>query len=172
MKVFLRKHINESYHTKSKRNTSIDHMNNIFMTPSDEFNDELGKFEYDAVPEKMSYRDLMLSYDDFCANYIDAYNTEDEHWTFLYQDGSIINQDGDNGKIYVGDNRWDRRLEKRNEKKLPYDERFKPIQKRNLIAIIYSNGDGEWYWYKNEYGKELLMNYTDWSFEQLGDEWL
>lgn len=154
-----------------RNNIGVDHMSNVFMTPEDVYDIERGKWEYNSVPEKMSYEWLIRSYEDFCFNYIDAFDTEDEHWTFIYENGNIINQDGDNGKQWVGD-RWNRRLEKRNEKKLPKEERFKPIQRRGLSAIIYSNGVGEWYWYKNEYGKELLVEYTGWSFEQLGDEWL
>jgi hypothetical protein len=167
----LYKSVNESYHTKSKRNVDIEYMDNVFMTPSDEYDTESGKFEYDFVPEKMSYSDMMLRYDDFCSNYIDAYDTEDEHWTFIYQNGQIVNQDGDNGKIQVGYG-YDRTTVKRNEKALPIEERFKPIQKRGLVAMIYSDGDEERYWYKNVLGKELLTDYTGWSFEQPGDEWL
>lgn len=164
--------IKESYHPKSKRNTEVEHMDNVFMTPSDEWDEESGKWEYDFVPEKMSYFDMLGFYDDFCSNYIDAFDTSDDHWTFIYQNGDVITQDGDNGKMYVGEDRWSRRLEKRNEKKLPKEERFKPVSRRGIVAIIWSNSDEERYWYKNEYGKELLVEYTGWSFEQLGDEWL
>lgn len=169
--IYLRRKINESYYPKSKRNKDVDHMDNLFMTPEDEFNSESGKFENDYVPEKMSYSDLIAYYEDFCSNYIDAFNTEDDHWTFIYENGNIINQDGDNGKLWIGD-RWNRRLEKRNEKNLPIEERFKPISRRGLIAIIWSNSDSEHYWYKNSYGKELLVDYTGWSFEQPGDDWI
>lgn len=164
--------ITEAYYPKSKRNKDIEHMDNVFMKPEDDFDNETGKWEYDFVPEKMSYSDLIGFYEDFCSNYIDAFNTEDEHWTFIYENGEIVNQDGDNGKMYVGEDRWSRRLEKRNEKKLSKEERFRPISRRGLVAIIWSNGEEERYWYKNEYGKELLVEYTGWSFEQLGDEWL
>ena len=165
--------LNEAYYpNKRKSNNEIGHMDNVFMTPSDDFDNETGKWVNDFVPEKTSYSNMMSWYNDFCSNYIDSYNTEDDHWTFIYQNGEIINQDGDNGKMYVGDNRWDRSIERRNEKKLPKEERFKPIQKRGLIAIIYSNGDGEWFWYKNAFGKELLVDYTGWSFEQFGDDWI
>lgn len=167
------KFINEAYYPKSKRNDNIDHMDNLFMTPNDEFDNETGKWSENnfPLPEKASYSNLIGWYNDFCSNFIDAYNTEDEHWTFIYQSGEIINQDGDNGKTVVGD-RWNKRIEKRNEKILPQEEKFKPVQRRNISAIIYSNGDGEWYWYKDNYGKELLIDYTGWNFEELGDDWL
>ena len=173
MKIFLRrKNINEAYYPKSKRNKDVEYMDNVFMTPEDDFDNETGKWEYNTVPEKMSYSDMIGFYEDFCSNYMDAFDTSDDHWTFIYQNGEIVNQDGDNGKMYVSDNRWDRRLEKRNEKALPKENRFKPISRRGLIAIIWSNGDEERYWYKDNYGKELLIDYTGWSFEQFGDNWI
>ena len=56
--------------------------------------------------------------------------------------------------------------------KLSVEERFKPISRRGIVAIIWSNGDEERYWYKDNYGKELLIDYTGWSFEQSGDSWI
>jgi hypothetical protein len=165
--------ITEAYYpNKRESNKSVDHMQRVFMTPEDEFDSESGRWEYEGVPERMSYSDMIGFYEDFCSNYIDAFNTEDDHWTFIYDNGDIINQDGDNGKMYVGEDRWSRRLEKRNEKKLPREERFKPVSRRGLVAIIWSNSDEERYWYKNEKGEMLLLDYTGWNFEQFGDDWL
>lgn len=161
--------INEHYYPKSKRNYANDHMDNVFMTPSDEFDSETGKFEYDAVPEKTSYRDLILRYEDFCTNYIDAYDTSDEHWTFLYENDEVITQDGDNGKYYDS---FERRYIKRNERKLDPEDRFKAAPRRGCVAIIHSDSFGEYYWYKNFIGKEKLIEYTGWSFEQPGDDWI
>lgn len=169
--IYLRRKINEAYYPKSKRNKNIEYMDNVFMTADDEFNSETGKFEYDNVPEKMSYSDLIGHYADFCSNYIDSYNTEDEHWTFIYENGNIINQDGDNGKIQNGYG-YNMTIVKRIEKKLPPEDRFKPVSRRGLVAIIWNNGWEERYWYKNFYGKELLVDYTGWSFEQPGDDWI
>lgn len=167
--IILRRKINEGYYPKSEKNNKKDHMDNVFMVPSDEFDFESGKFESDAVPEKQSYYDLMSLYMDFCSNYIDAYDTEDYHWTFIYENGNIINQDGDNGKYYDS---YLRKYVKRIEKNLDAEDRFKAVPRRGLVAIIYSDGWGDYYWYKNDYGKELLVDYTGWSFEQPGDAWL
>lgn len=169
--------ITEAYHQKSKRNNNIEHMDRVFMTPEDEWDNESGKWEYDFVPEPMSYSDLMGWYDDFCLNYKEAFDTEDEHWTFIYDNKvffndeytNIINQNGDKGKYYDG---FEHRYVKRVEKNLPLEERFNSVPKRGLVAIIWSNGDEDRFWYKNNLGKELLVDYTGWSFEQLGDEWL
>lgn len=167
--IYLRRKINEAYYPKSRYNKDTSHMNNVFMTPSDEFDTETGKFEEDAVPEKMSYSELIGRYEDFCSNYIDAYDTEDEHWTFIYLDGSIINQDGDKGYYY---DRFEHKRIKRDERKLDPEDRFKAVPRRGLVAIIWNNDAEERFWYKNEIGKELLINYTGWSFEDFGDQWL
>lgn len=175
--IYLRRKINEAYYPKSRYNKDISHMNNVFMTPEDEYDDEHGKWEYDFVPEPMSYSDMIGWYNDFCLNYIEAYDTEDEHWTFIYENKihfndeyiNVITQDGDKGKYY---DRFEGRYIKREEKKLPIEDRFKAVPKRGLVAIIWNNGAEERFWYKNNYGKELLVDYTGWSFEQSGDDWI
>lgn len=175
--IYLRRKINEAYYPKSRYNKDTSHMNNVFMTPEDEYDNEHGKWEYDFVPEPMSYSDMIGWYNDFCLNYIEAYDTEDEHWTFIYENKihfndeyiNVITQDGDKGKYY---DRFEGRYIKREEKKLPIEDRFKAVPKRGLVAIIWNNSAEERFWYKNEIGKELLINYTGWSFEDFGDDWI
>lgn len=164
----------ESYYHKSKSNNSVEHMEDVFMTPEDEFDTETGKFEYNIIPMKTSYSKMMSYYNDFCSNYIDAFDTEDEHYTFIYDKkiifgdeySNIITQDGDKGRMII-----DGKIAKRIEKKLPKEERFQPVPRNGLVAIIHNNADEELYWYKNNIGKMLLQEYTGWSFEELGDIW-
>ena len=121
----------------------------------------------------MSYSDMMGWYKDFCLNYTEAYDTEDEHWTFIYgskvffgeEYTNIITQDGDKGKYY---DRFEGRYIKREEKKLPFEDRFKSIPKRGLVAIIWNNGAEERFWYKNNLGKELLVEYKGGKCEICG----
>lgn len=153
------KKVKNMYKKKSlKKNIDIDYMDDVFMTPNDEYDNEKGKWDIDVVPEKKSYSELMSIYDDFCFNHYEGYDTSDEFWTFIYDDGNIIYQEGE--RISYGEKK-----QKRKD--------FVPIKRRNLIGIIYSTADSEEYWYKNSpFAKDIFIEYTGWSFVQDGDDWI
>jgi hypothetical protein len=146
-------------------NTKTEHMDNVFMTPEDEFNTETGKWEYDAVPEKQSYNTLISWYDDFYLNYKDGMDTSDDTWTFLYDNGNSIRQEGVKPTFKrTGKESWQTKRIKNND--------LEKAPRRGLVAIIFTCGDGEYFWYKNEIGKMILTEYTGWQFETMGDMYM